>query len=278
MYQTFCLEGKSIEEFISKFKAWQDELQLMSKQLAGEDFCYLLMSALPELWEPFIKAALGNDYKDPEKLMSKIAEEDNRLQARHGTDETTLAFKGKTGGRNSGKAPVECFNCGKKGHIAKFCRSKGKKKENGMARSFPIMAEALLNEKDENLWLGNTGASVHVAFDKSFFRNYTTLDIKQIKGAGSAKVAGTGSIDVITHVSNKTYEITLKDVLHVPSMKFNLISLGRMEKAGLSFNLTDGQMDGIEKLSRTVRLINREPPKTGLQSLPGKLLRVNAEE
>jgi hypothetical protein len=30
-------------------------------------------------------------------------------------------------------------------------------------------------------------------------------------------------------------------------------------------------------LSRTVRLVNREPPKMGLQSLPGKLLRVNTE-
>jgi hypothetical protein len=30
-------------------------------------------------------------------------------------------------------------------------------------------------------------------------------------------------------------------------------------------------------VSRTVRLVNREPPKMSLQSLPGKLLRVNAE-
>jgi hypothetical protein len=69
------------------------------------------------------------------------------------TNKTTLAFKGKTRGQNSGKAPVKCFNCSKKGHIAKFCRSKGKKKENsiaaGMARSFSIMAEVLLNKKDK---------------------------------------------------------------------------------------------------------------------------------
>jgi hypothetical protein len=138
---------------------------------------------------------------------------------------------------------VEYFNYSKKGHIAKFCRSKSKKKENsmaaGMARSFPIIAEVLLNEKDKNLWLGDTGTSIHVAFDELFFRDYTTSDIKQIKGASSAKVVGTSSIDVITHISNKTYEITLKDVLHVPSMKSNLISLGQMKKAGLLFYLTD---------------------------------------
>jgi hypothetical protein len=33
----------------------------------------------------------------------------------------------------------------------------------------------------------------------------------------------------------------------------------------------------LRDVSRTVRLVNREPPKTDLQSLPGKLLRVNAE-
>jgi hypothetical protein len=48
IYQTFCSEGESIEEFINKFKAWQDELQLISKQLASKDFYYLLMLALPE--------------------------------------------------------------------------------------------------------------------------------------------------------------------------------------------------------------------------------------
>jgi hypothetical protein len=145
---------------------------------------------------------------------------------------------------------MECYNCSKKGHIAKFCRSKSKKKDNGAAagtaHSFPITTKTLLTNKEENLWLSNTGASVHVAYDKSIFRNYTKSAIKHIRGAGLAEVSRKGDINIVATVGNKTFDLMLKDVLHVPSMKFNLISLGQMEKAGLSFMLRNGQMDGIK--------------------------------
>jgi hypothetical protein len=68
----------------------------MSKKLDDTDFCFLLMSALPDLWDAFVKLALDKIYKSPEKLMAKIAKEDNRIQSRNRTNESALAFKGKS--------------------------------------------------------------------------------------------------------------------------------------------------------------------------------------
>jgi hypothetical protein len=49
---------------------------------------------------------------------------------------------------------------------------------------------------------------------------------------------GKGSIQVTSHIGNKTTTITLKDVLHVPTAPFNLISLGRLAKEGCKWQGT----------------------------------------
>ena len=140
-----------------------------------------------------------------------------------------------------------CRACNKKGHIARNCRSKQKNEQTTAAtantgstsnqkKAFPVISETFITNGPDHHWLGDTGASVHVASDRSIFRDYQESSITEIKGAGLARVAGTGNVDIISTIGDKKFEFTLTNVLHVPSLQMNLISLGQMEKAGYALH------------------------------------------
>jgi len=56
---------------------------------------------------------------------------------------------------------------------------------------------------------------------------------KSISSVGNAQACaqGRGTVKVKTKVNDKEFQLTLKDVLYIPSNPQNLLSLGRWDKA-----------------------------------------------
>ena len=78
----------------------------------------------------------------------------------------------------------------------------------------------------------DTGASRHVCYDRDMFKSYSDSEDKKVLlgDSHSTKVAGTGEL-VLKFTSGKT--IILKDVLHTPEMRKNLVSGYLLNKLGL---------------------------------------------
>lgn len=73
-------------------------------------------------------------------------------------------------------------------------------------------------------WFVDTGATCHVCFEKSAFSTYVPTDGNKLLHMGNkatSNVAGVGSV-MLKLTSGK--ELKLKDVLHVPDIRKNLIS------------------------------------------------------
>ncbi|GAU41954.1 hypothetical protein TSUD_380590 [Trifolium subterraneum] len=133
-----------------------------------------------------------------------------------------------------------CFNCWKPGHLAKKCR--------GMKRPKPAHLNAQVNVTDEaytcmiteiNMvggtdgWWIDTGATRHVCYERAMFKTYTSAENKKVQmgNAHTSDVASVGEV-VLNFTSGKT--LILKDVLHVPEMKKNLVYGSLLNKAGFS--------------------------------------------
>ncbi|KAJ3479322.1 hypothetical protein NLI96_g9143 [Meripilus lineatus] len=67
------------------------------------------------------------------------------------------------------------------------------------------------------------------------FKTYTPTPGEFIKGAGNCPALGRGTVNLQFSVDGNHIPITLKDVIHAPNMPHNLISLGRITSAGLSY-------------------------------------------
>lgn len=78
-------------------------------------------------------------------------------------------------------------------------------------------------------WLGDTGSQVHIVSDRSLFEEYVSTPGRTICGVGSTNVEGYGTVKLQFIVDGKSSgRVTLIDVLHVPTIPYHLISLGRL--------------------------------------------------
>ncbi|CAJ2638269.1 unnamed protein product [Trifolium pratense] len=82
-------------------------------------------------------------------------------------------------------------------------------------------------------WWIDTGATRHVCYERAMFKTYTTAENKKVQmgNAHTSEVAGIGDIE-LKFTSGKT--LILKDVMHVPDMKKNLVSGFLLNKVGFS--------------------------------------------
>ncbi|KAG5527251.1 hypothetical protein RHGRI_028223 [Rhododendron griersonianum] len=134
--------------------------------------------------------------------------------------------------RNNKKKNDKCYNCGKKGHYAKDCRSKKQKTSANMVEEQLVAMVTEINMADTSSgWWFDSGATVHVCKDRSLFKTYEKLDGQeaQMGNQDCAKVAGKGSAE-LNFTSGKT--LTLLNVLHVPDMRKNLVSVDLVCKKG----------------------------------------------
>lgn len=86
-------------------------------------------------------------------------------------------------------------------------------------------------------WYIDSGASSHMCNDQNLFRSFhpNVADLAVSVGDGmQAEVTGVGSVNFISVISGRKKRIELKDVLCVPTLVCNLISVSRIAEAGLS--------------------------------------------
>jgi hypothetical protein len=98
-----------------------------------------------------------------------------------------------------------------------------------------------------SVWCADSGATKHLCKNKELFTEYTPFHTPQfIQGATegmTSQVLGWGRVDLHHRDSSNGYTNTLQQhqVLHVPNLHDNLLSLTRLDKHGLNMELGKGQ-------------------------------------
>jgi hypothetical protein len=148
---------------------------------------------------------------------------------------TLLIFM--TGGKGTTKG--NCYNCGKPGHFVKECRRKNPKLNNIRA-SAATMEESHLfvstvGRRLMECWLIDSGASQHQTPRKDWFAEYKDIEPRKVfLGDNHALEAiGIGSVKLALHVGGRVIQGTLTNVLHVPELSGNLMSVSKMVSQGM---------------------------------------------
>ncbi len=93
---------------------------------------------------------------------------------------------------------------------------------------------------NDSYWLVDSGASFHVTPHESFFSSYRSGDFGTVQMGNHDKSLIVGIGDVIL-TSNTGCKLVLKDVRHVPDMRHNLISTGKLNDDGFVNRFGDGK-------------------------------------
>ncbi|WVZ25754.1 hypothetical protein V8G54_004298 [Vigna mungo] len=136
------------------------------------------------------------------------------------------------------KKNMECFVCRKKGHLSYECtfnknahNKKGHNKEAHVTE--PLILMVATNTEDtettKNVWYVDSGCSNHMTYNRNWLSNLDESKKSKVRVAdnNTLKVEGIGSVKI---KSRNGLHATLENVLLVPEMKCNLLSVGQLNE------------------------------------------------
>ena len=174
-------------------------------------------------------------------LVHEKQERQEKLE-RHGRSQSRNSHGFK--GRSKTRKYIKCYHCNKVGHMRKECRIWKKerndvKKENKETNVISTKGDIMivtddgcvsLANQDRN-WVIDSSASFHVTSHSDFFTSYKTGDFGNVRmgNSGVSKIVDIGDVCIETSIGNKLVPMNVR---HVPNIRLNLISTGRLDDEG----------------------------------------------
>lgn len=240
-------EGGNVETHVTKLNELFQKLLALSDEIKPEFFMSAtLLGSLPPSYDNMILALEARSEEDItlNLVSSKLIAEYKRRIERQQTENENVALKVNSSIR---KDEFTCYFCKNKGHLKKNCQKYvdwlQKKEKEGEQRA------NLTKSKQENQflfatavsdgWILDSGATCHIASNKSRFTEFNANHRETVFVANGQKAitAGKGTICVeFVNAMGQVMSAKIEDVLYVPSIKGNLISVKRLAEKGYAIN------------------------------------------
>lgn len=227
---TGCL---NVEEYVSKIMTTAHKLRNIGFKVDDEWLGTLLLSGLPETYKPMIIAIESSGMKiSADSVKSKILQDVKICENDTSAFAANHKYKNK-GNKKQPKRGPRCYNCNKYGHFAAECKSKSSKKNqesSSYAAAFIASTHSL-----EDPWYIDSGASVHMTKHRNLLQQEEEPLIKTIKVANDKllSVHSTGQLTLdVCNDKNQYNKILFQNVLYVPELTTNLLSVSQIIKKG----------------------------------------------
>jgi hypothetical protein len=159
--------------------------------------------------------------------------------------------KSDSKGKKLDLSKVKCFHCHEHGHLATYCPQKKKNKKDfgavageALASQFELefyLIACMESSELGSVWYLDSGTSFHMTRYKDLFSDLEEKDLKMhIKMGDDGRYSVTG-IGTITFHRELGKPFQLKDVMHVPGLKKNLVLVAMLEDRGYDIIFSDGK-------------------------------------
>ena len=282
-------EGEPVQRHIKQMTELFNELAVVGAQLDEEDRVVHLLASLPECYDTLVTALEASE-KVPsmEVVIDRLLYEEKKSKDRREETETdqegALAVKHKS----KWKRGIRCHYCGKLGHIQKDCYER--EKNNGkMRKSSHRVDKSSVKKKDDdgigllasaqalaasnhiNSWIVDSGATCHICCNKMMFSEMKIMDRSQTITLGdgrSIESTSQGTVKLKLKQPDGTYKrATLYDVLYVPELSYNLLSVTKATELGKTVRFDEF----------TCEIINEDQEVVGSATKCGSLYYLNCQ-
>ena len=132
-------DGTPMTDHVNAFQGFVNQLSGMNVRFDDEVLGLWLLGTLPDSWETF-RTTLSNAISDGVIIMrlikNSVLNEETRRKSQGFSSQSEVLLienrgrsqsrgpknKGRSKSKSNRFANVECYHCGKKGHIMKYCR------------------------------------------------------------------------------------------------------------------------------------------------------------
>jgi len=277
-------DDEDVRDYIANFFQTSDKLREIDVNIPDDLLALMLMSSLPKSFENFRCAIESRDVlPNLETLRVKIIEEFDARKDGASDSVTKAMFAKKASERRrdviaknecetkdvsssahktkrSG-AKIKCYRCGKIGHFAWACKSQKKNADDAKSAeqtSLRAKFEALGTtnaEIGELDWCLDSGCSSHMSNGKANFHEDKSSFIGNVKLASektTIAVHGKGCVNIVADVGGRAERFKVNDVLRVPELRTNLLSVGKIVDRGFRVIFDKDKANIIDKNNRVV--------------------------
>lgn len=264
-------DDEDIREYVRRFFDIIDKLGEMNVDINADLQAIMLLYSLPHSFENFRCAIESRDnLPSPEIIRIKAIEEsDARKNDTRVLKTQNAMFANKRNQKNvnktegsfeKGKFRYQCHKCRKFGHKSIDCRNKYKYAQSAKNAEVMSAAECFMNERSvlqttnnisEQKWCLDSGATSHLCNKLSEF---TEIDSSKrgrlcLASNSSTEIAAKGTVSFDAEISGVKTNIKLINVLHVPELRSNLLSVAKITDKGFSvqFNKNRAIVTGSDK-------------------------------
>ena len=135
---------------------------------------------------------------------------------------------------------IECYNCGKRGHIASQCRvgrevsnaqstskqyNNSEEKYKGKERRVALGIFSTMT-RNENIWCIDSGSDAHVCTNINIFKYFKEITpiIFKVGNSTPLKASAIGEVELVSICNGNRFVLCLSDVYYCPDAPYNLIA------------------------------------------------------
>jgi hypothetical protein len=263
LYHIRIEDGDFVTEHLNAFNTLVSQLVSVNITIAEEDKCISLLCSLPDSWENLF-VAIGSTTQSTlkyEDVVSSLLFEEMRWKSMDSHSTYALFVRGRTQDKNPGKPSRgrskstgrskspgkslrKCWKCGKTGNYKKDCKPKKVDKPKGSDSTSSTEAKTSTEEggdvylaststhANHDVWLIDSGASYHMTPHREWFSEYEKYDGGDVflGDDSKTKILGRGRVKLLLKYGRIR---TLSGVLHIPKLARSLISVSKMDDAGV---------------------------------------------
>ena len=263
LYSLRLKDRDSVQRHVKAMTEVFDALSVVGDPVPEEDRVVHLLASLPESYSMLVTALEANaEVPKMELVTERLLHEERKLKDREGAD---VSSEKAMAAKQPFKKGPKCHHCGKYGHIRRNCRKltqemKSESNENDRTRSVKHQANAAGTRQGDSSssdsesvglvarhalsastgrhdsWIVDSGATCHMCNDRRLFVELRNLEkpLEVTLGDGyDLHAIGCGGVVLETKLpSGRTKKCKLHDVLYVPKLSYNLLSVSRTSDAG----------------------------------------------
>lgn len=231
----------SVEDYVNKIMTAAHKLRNIKFHVDDEWLGTLMLAGLPEMYRPMIMGLESSGMKISADLVK------NKLLQEVKTSDTTALYTNskkyqpKDGQLKDKKGP-RCFSCNKYGHLSKNCwHKKACHNEKTDKKTGYVAAFSASTANYSYCWHVDSGASMHMTMHRDWLTDLRSSSVSSIKIANNKvlKVECCGNICLKVKAKDGIINsIQVRNVLYVPELKTNLLSVSKIIKGGcrVTFN------------------------------------------
>ena len=245
-----------------------EQLEAIGQPFADNVVGGITLGGLPEQFRPSILGIQGSKQTTTVEFVKSLLLQDNVKDM--GAKPVSAFATSKPQSKRVGRGP-RCYECNQYGHIRAHC-PRNKHSKQSVPRSVPKSAStsfaalslaSVTTSSVANEWFLDSGATSHLTAKREWINDFVSKPDDEVGIANGTKLASTGS-GVVSIPLASGYTMDAHDVVHVPDLKLNLLSVSKIVGQGNRTMIFD--VNGCQLVNKQIQVNPRSVLATGTQT------------